>query len=116
MITIKYKSVIIDGQDKTGKTETVSRELGLRLVNQGYAEISEELAQPALSGTMAAPLSQQGSINPEDLPFDSPLYLDAAEIHGEDGPVKDRLSAAVENLSKNVAEPPSDKSKKKRNK
>jgi hypothetical protein len=38
MKTIRYKSVIIDGADKTGQIEQVSDEIGQRLIQQGYAE------------------------------------------------------------------------------
>lgn len=39
MIIVRYKSIIIDGLDKTGQTEQVSEEIAERLILQGYAEL-----------------------------------------------------------------------------
>ncbi|MDD4986855.1 MAG: hypothetical protein PHQ43_13990 [Dehalococcoidales bacterium] len=44
MITIRYKSVIINGLDRTNKVETLHDDEALRLVKMGYAEIVRENA------------------------------------------------------------------------
>jgi len=35
---IKYKSIIIDGRDRSGQVEDLPDTLALRLIKQGYAE------------------------------------------------------------------------------
>lgn len=42
---IRYKNVIIDGKDKSGKTEDVPIDKAQRLIEQGYAEA--EIREPA---------------------------------------------------------------------
>ena len=44
MITIRYKSVVINGLDRTNKVETLPDAEALRLVKMGYAEILRENA------------------------------------------------------------------------
>ena len=44
MITIRYKSVVINGLDRTNKVETLPDGEALRLVKMGYAEIVRENA------------------------------------------------------------------------
>jgi len=44
MITIRYKSVVINGLDRTNKVETLPDAEALRLVRMGYAEILRENA------------------------------------------------------------------------
>ena len=44
MITIRYKSVVINGLDRTNKVETLPDAEALRLVKMGYAEIVRENA------------------------------------------------------------------------
>ena len=44
MITIRYKSVVINGLDRTNKVETLPDGEALRLVKMGYAEILRENA------------------------------------------------------------------------
>ena len=44
MITIRYKSVVINGLDRTNKVETLPDGEALRLVKLGYAEILRENA------------------------------------------------------------------------
>jgi hypothetical protein len=46
MITIRYKPVIINGVDKSGKVETLPDAEGLHLISRGYAEIVQETAAP----------------------------------------------------------------------
>jgi len=52
---IKYKSIIIDGRDRSGQVEDLPDVLALRLIKQGYAEL------------VAAP-----SIQPQDPVDDKP--------------------------------------------
>ena len=44
MITIRYKSVVINGLDRTNRVETLPDAQALQLVNMGYAEILREEA------------------------------------------------------------------------
>ena len=44
MITIRYKSVVINGLDRTNKVETLPDAEALQLVRMGYAEIVRENA------------------------------------------------------------------------
>jgi len=44
MITIRYKSVVINGLDRSNKVETLPDAEALRLVKMGYAEILRENA------------------------------------------------------------------------
>jgi len=44
MITIRYKSVVINGLDRTNKVETLPDAEALQLVKMGYAEIVRENA------------------------------------------------------------------------
>ena len=44
MITIRYKSVVINGLDRTNKVETLPDVEALQLVKMGYAEIVRENA------------------------------------------------------------------------
>lgn len=44
MITIRYKSVVINGLDRTNKVETLPDVEALHLVKMGYAEIVRENA------------------------------------------------------------------------
>jgi len=44
MITIRYKSVVINGLDRSNKVETLPDGEALRLVKMGYAEILQENA------------------------------------------------------------------------
>ena len=44
MITIRYKSVVINGLDRTNKIETLPDAEALQLVRMGYAEIVRENA------------------------------------------------------------------------
>ena len=44
MITIRYKSVVINGLDRSNKVETLPDGAALRLVKMGYAEIVRENA------------------------------------------------------------------------
>ena len=44
MITIRYKSVVINGLDRTNKVETLPDGEALQLVKMGYAEIVRENA------------------------------------------------------------------------
>jgi hypothetical protein len=53
MITIRYKSVIIDGVDKTGQIEEVSKEIAERLIQQDYAELVDIVETiPGISQTV----------------------------------------------------------------
>lgn len=44
MITVRYKSIIINGVDKSGKMETLPNEEAMRLVKYGHATIVNETA------------------------------------------------------------------------
>ena len=44
MITIRYKSVVINGLDRSNKVETLPDAEALQLVKMGYAEIVQENA------------------------------------------------------------------------
>jgi hypothetical protein len=44
MITIRYKSVVINGLDRSNKVETLPDAEALQLVKMGYAEIVRENA------------------------------------------------------------------------
>lgn len=44
MITIRYKSVVINGLDRSNKVETLTDTEALQLVKMGYAEIVRENA------------------------------------------------------------------------
>jgi len=44
---IKYKSIIIDGRDRSGQIEEVPHNVALRLIKQGYAEpVEAQSVQP----------------------------------------------------------------------
>jgi len=54
MITIRYKSVVINGLDRSNKVETLPDAEALQLVKMGYAEIVRENASISPPETRAA--------------------------------------------------------------
>jgi len=66
MITIRYKSVVINGLDRSNKVETLPDAEALQLVKMGYAEIVRENASVRPSEIRAVETEGQPVVENKD--------------------------------------------------